>query len=75
MISVRALQNRIARLERADMPQRSPFVLMYGSFDRFVEVAIWPGILDGSFDKQDMIDILAALRKWEGDGTWDRARH
>ena len=74
MVSVRALQNRIARLERADMPQCSPFVLMYGSFNRFVEVAISPGVLDGSFDRQDMIDIVAVLRRWEVDGTWDLAR-
>lgn len=75
MVSIRAFQNRVEKLERADMPQRSPFALMYGSFDKFVEVAIRPGVLDGSLDRQDMIDILTALRKWEGDGTWDRARH
>ena len=74
MVGIRALQKRLARLERADMPQRSPFVFLYGSFERFVEVAISPGILDGSFDRLDMIEILAALRKWEDDGTWDRAR-
>ena len=74
MVGIRALHKRLARLERTDMPQRSPFVLIYGSFERFVEVMISPGIVDGSFDKLDMIDILAALRKWEDDGTWDRAR-
>ncbi len=75
MVCIRALHKRLARLERADVPQRSPLVVMYGSFDEFVEVAIRSGVLDGSLDCQDMIDILTALRKWEGDGTWDRARH
>ena len=73
MGAVRALQRRVSKLEQINKPRPSPFVLMYGSFNRFVEVAISPGVLDGSFDRQDMIDIVAVLRRWEVDGTWDRA--
>ena len=75
MVAVRALQRRVVKLEKIGKPRPSPFVLMYGSFNRFVEVAISPGVLDGALDRQDMIDIVAAIRRWEVDGTWDRARH
>ena len=47
-------------------------VVIYGSFNLFVEVAILPGIENGALDRADMIDIVAALRRWEVDGTWDR---
>lgn len=55
------------------MPQPSPFTLIYGSFDKFVEQLILPGIESGSLDRDDMIDIVGALRAWEHDGTWQRA--
>lgn len=73
MGSVRALQKRVARLERAGKPRPSPFVLWFGTFDLFVEVAILPDIEGGVLDRADMIDVVAALRRWEADGTWDRA--
>ena len=73
MVAVRALQRRVVKLEKIGKPRTSPFVLMYGSFNKFVEVAISPGVFDGSLDKQDMIDIVAVLRRWEVDGTWDLA--
>lgn len=72
MVAVRALQRRVGRLEKIGKSRPSPFVLMYGSFNRFVEVVISPGVLNGSLDRQDMIDIVAVLRRWEVDGTWDR---
>lgn len=71
--AVRALQRRLLKLEHAAKPRRSPLVLFYGSFDLFVEVAILPGIDSGVLDRADMIDIVASLRRWESDGTWDRA--
>lgn len=74
MRAVRALQKRVARIEAASMPQPSPFAQMYGSFDAFVEVEILPGIADGSLARDDVIEVVAALRAWETDGTWDRAR-
>lgn len=72
MRAVRALQRRMAKLELASMPRPSPFTLMFGSFDQFVEQHVLPGIEAGTLDKSDMVDVVAALRIWE-DGTWQRA--
>lgn len=72
MGSVRALQKRITRLERAGKPRPSPIVVMFGSFDRFVEVMVLPGIEAGHLSRTDMVCVVAALRAWEEDGTWDR---
>ena len=74
MGAVRALSRRVVRLEHAAKPRRSPIVILYGSFDLFVEVAILPGIESGELDRADMIEIVAALRRWEEVGTWDTAR-
>lgn len=73
MRAVRALQKRMVKLERAAQPRQSPFAILYGSFDAFVETEILPGIADGSLARDDMVDVVAALRIWEADGTWDRA--
>ena len=73
MRAIRALQKRVARIERATMPKPSPFVLAYGSFDQFVEREVLPGIEAGALDRANMIDVVAALRAWEQDGTWERA--
>jgi hypothetical protein len=70
---LRGLQRRVVTLERAAMPQPSPLVLMYGSFDIFVEIEVLPAIETGHLSREDMIDVVAALRLWEEDGTWDRA--
>lgn len=43
----------------------------YGSFDNFLNEAILPGYLDGSLDQTDILDVVAALRAWEVDGTWN----
>ena len=73
MRAVRALQKRLARIERAALPKPSPFTLTYGSFDQFVESEVLPGIEAGLLDRADMIDVVSALRSWELDGTWERA--
>jgi hypothetical protein len=73
MASVRALQKRVTRLERAGKPRPSPFVILFGTFDAWVEKEVLPGIECGALDRADMIVIVAALRAWETDGTWDRA--
>jgi hypothetical protein len=39
----------------------------------FVEVVVIPGIESGALARDDMIEIVAALRRWEEDGTWDRS--
>ena len=62
----------MAKLEHASQPRQSPFVQMFGSFDQFVERQILPGIEAGTLDKTDMVDVVAALRRWE-DGTWQSA--
>ena len=74
MGAVRALSCRVVKLEHATRTRRSPLVILYGSFDLFVEIVILPGIESGALARADMIDIVAALRRWETDGTWDRAQ-
>ena len=73
MSAVRALSRRVVRLEHAAKARPSPFVVIYGSFNLFVEVAILPGIENGALGGPDMIEIVASLRRWESDGTWNRA--
>lgn len=73
MRAVRALQKRVARIERAAMPRPSPFVLAFGSFDAWVERQVLPGIEGGLLDRADMIDVVCALRAWEATGVWERA--
>jgi len=51
------------------MPQPSPITLAYGSFDQFVEREVLPGIEAGALDRDDMVDVVAALRAWEHDDT------
>lgn len=73
MGAVRALQKRVARLERAGRPRPSPFVIAFGSFDRFVEIVVIPGIERHELSADDMIDVVAALRAWEELGVWGTA--
>ena len=54
------------------MPRPSPFVLLYGSFEAFSDHVLI-GYLDGTYDQRDMRIVIAALRAWETDGTWERA--
>lgn len=70
MVAVRALTRRLAKLERASRPRPSPFTMLYGSIDSFVDEHIIPDIEAGKLDCKDMIDVVAALRRWEEDGTW-----
>jgi hypothetical protein len=72
MRAVRALQRRMVKLEHASLPRPSPFAKMFGSFDAYVEQLVIPGIEAGMLDKTDMVDVVTALRRWEG-GTWSRA--
>lgn len=66
-------QRRGKRLEAGEKPRPSPFTRWYGSFDSWVETQILPDIESGALDGRDMIDVIAALRGWETDGTWERA--
>ncbi len=70
MVGIRALQRRIKRVEEAEKPRPSPFTVLFGSFDAWVEQDVLPGIESGAIDQRDMIGVVAALRQWEADGTW-----
>jgi len=70
MAGIRALQKRMARLEDAGKPRPSPFTVWYGSFDAWVEREVLPGVESGALAAADMIAVVAALRRWEHDGTW-----
>lgn len=73
MAGIRALQKRTAKLEKADMPTPSLIALWYGSFDAWVEQAVLPGVESGALAADDMVDLVACLRRWEHDGTWGQA--
>ena len=59
-------------MESERKPWPSPFVVMFGAFDLFVEIMALPEIEAGRLSRDDMVDVIAALRRWEADGTWDR---
>lgn len=59
------------RMVDAGKPRQSPLAIWSGSFDAWVESDILPAIETGALD-HDMIDVVAALRAWETDGTWER---
>jgi len=71
MAGIRALQRRIKRIEEAEKPRPSPFTLLFGSFDAWVERDVLPGIESGTLDRADMIAVVAALRAWETEGVWN----
>ena len=73
MAGIRALQRRMAKLEKARKPRPSPIVVMYGSFDSFVAVMFQPAWDNGTMAQDDILEIVEVLRRWETDGTWDRA--
>lgn len=72
MVGIRALQRRIKRVEEAEKPKPSPFTVLFGSFDTWVEREVLPGIESGALDQRDMIAVVSALRQWEADGTWEQ---
>ena len=72
-MALRALQRRLKRMEEVGKPRPSPFAAIYGTFDQWVERDVLPRLESGELDR-DMIDVVAALRAWETDGTWERAR-
>lgn len=72
-MALRALHKRLVKLEDAGKPRPSPFAVLYGSFDAWVEREVLPGIQSGALDQRDMVAVVAALRAWEHDGTWSGA--
>lgn len=71
MAGIRALQKRMARLEDAGKPRPSPFAVLYGSFDAWVEQDVLPGGESGALAADDMVELVAALRGWETEGVWN----
>lgn len=71
-MNLRSLQRRVVRIEKDRKPRPSPFVIAYGSFHIFVERS-WAEIRAGHLDEAEMLDVIEALRRWEEDGTWERA--
>ncbi|PZQ20499.1 MAG: hypothetical protein DI569_15280 [Sphingopyxis macrogoltabida] len=67
---VNAWQKRAARLEKADLPTPSPLVQWFGSFDAWVEREVLPGLENGTLAPDDIVAVVAVLRRWEADGTW-----
>jgi hypothetical protein len=49
-----------------EKPKPSPFMILFGSFDAWVEREVLPGMLD----RRDMVAVVAALGRWQPDGTW-----
>lgn len=66
MAGVRALHKRLARLEDAGKPKPSLIAVWYGSFDAWVEREVLPGVESGVLAADDMVEVVAALRCWEG---------
>ena len=73
MAGIRALQKRLARLEDAGKPKPSLISVWFGSFDACVEREVLPGVESGALAADDMVDLVACLRRWETDGTWGQA--
>lgn len=59
------------RIEKAEKPKPSLIAIWYGSFDAWVENQVLPDFESGALDG-DFIDIVAALRRWETEGVWQR---
>jgi len=72
-MSLRALQKRLVKLEDAEKPRPSPFTVLFGSFDAWVEQEVLPDVEGGTLDEGDMVELVASLRRWEADGTWGAA--
>lgn len=46
--------------------------VLCGSFDAWVERDVLPGLESGALS-EDFIGVVASLRAWEHDGTWNAA--
>lgn len=66
-MTLRALQRRVNRIEKARKQRPSPIAVWYGSFDKFVD-ATYPKIIAGKLC-DEFYDIIDALRGWEHDGN------
>lgn len=74
MAGIRALQKRLGKLEDAGKPKPSLIAVWYGSFDAWVEQEVLPGVESGTLAADDMVEVVAALRRWETEGVWNAHR-
>jgi hypothetical protein len=73
-MSLRALQRRVAEIEKARTARASPIVVMFGSFGYFVAVMFQPAWNEGSMEQGDLLYLVELLSGWKTVGTWERAR-
>ncbi len=58
----------MAKLEKGAKPKPSPVVILYGSWDAFVDGA-YAGVSAGTLDPE-FLDIVDILRAWERGMVW-----
>lgn len=71
-MSLRTLQRRVAKLEKAGKPRPSPIVIAYGSFEAFADQT-YAEIRAGKLDQNDALTLVEVLRHWEVSGVWEMA--
>jgi len=49
--------------------------IWFGSIDAFVDLHVIPEIEAGKLDSNDMVDVIAAIRRWEAEGIYDSWKH
>jgi hypothetical protein len=67
-VSLRNLQRRMAKLEKGAKPKPSPIIILYGSWDAFIDgayAAVSAGTLDPEF-----LDLVDTLRAWDRGMVW-----
>jgi hypothetical protein len=67
-MSLRTLQRRVAKIEKGAKPRPSPILILYGSWDAFVDGA-YGAVNAGTLDA-DFLDVLDILRAWDDAGVW-----
>ncbi len=69
MSNVRAMLERVRKLEAARAAPRSPIEVCWGSFGAFEDQTL--NLIDeGKLDRGDMLAVLTALRRWHVDRVW-----
>lgn len=67
-MSLRALQRRVAKIEKGRKPRPSPFVILCGSFDAFAD-ATYAEVEAGKLDSQ-FLHVLDIICSCEEGGMW-----
>lgn len=69
MAGVRALAERVRKLEAARIAPRSPFEQIYGSMAAFAD-HVQTDIEAGKLCRRDMPVVIACIDRWNRDGAW-----